>query len=168
MESERLKIRRFKTEDESGFIELIRDKMSSKYAAYDEQYPTDEESIINILKYFVKTDGFYAIIKKDSQQLIGYIALNIVDERTRNIGFCLHTRYQGVGYATEAVSIMIEYAKQLGISTLISGTALENKPSVNLLKRLHFTETGKRTGNFTNDKEGNPIIFNGCEYELKI
>ena len=63
---------------------------------------------------------------------------------------------------------MIEYAKSIKIKKLVSGTALENVPSVKLLKKLNFTETGRETCSFTCDADGKPIYFTGCSYELLL
>lgn len=160
-------------EDLQDFIDLIRDKMSSEYAVYDEQFPTDEESIKGILTYFAGTEEYWAV-EADNKALgehhvIGFISLNIVDETTRNLGYCIHSAYQRKGYATEAVSGMLIYAKQeLKICKIVTGTAKENTPSVRLLEHFGFTMTGESQGSFVNDEQGNPIMFTGRSYEMNI
>lgn len=166
METKRLNIRKFCIEDKRDFEELIRDKMSSEYAIYDEQFPTDGKGLKDLLAYFIDCDEFFAIEIKDIKRLIGFVSLNVIDDATRNLGYCIHTQYQGMGFATEVVIEMKKYAKEkLGLTKLISGTAEENKPSVDLLQRMGFAVVNKQQGSFVNDENGNPIVFVGCSFE---
>lgn len=59
-----------------GFSDLICNKMSSEYAVYDEQFPTDHDSLKGILSFFVDSEDFFAIELKETGELIGYICLN--------------------------------------------------------------------------------------------
>ena len=66
-----------------------------------------------------------------------------MDDISRNLGYCLHTQWQGKGYATEAARRMIRYAaEELGLEKLVTGTADENLPSVRLLDKLGFVKVG--------------------------
>jgi [ribosomal protein S5]-alanine N-acetyltransferase len=166
METERLKLRRFTPDDRDDFSELIRDKMRSPYAAYDEQFPTDDEGIKSTLAYFAGTDEFFAVVWKAERKVIGFIALNRIDEETRNLGYCIHSAYQGRGYAGEAVAAVIGYAKYtLKQRRLVAGTAEANIPSVWLLQSAGFTLTGKGAKSFAADGNGTPIVFTGCTFE---
>lgn len=169
METEHTYIRRFAKDDTDAFCELIRDKMNGETAAYDEQFPTDDDSLRGILNYFVQTDEFLAVTLKGENRLIGYISLNKIDENTRNLGFCIHSAYQKKNYATEAVGEVISYVKNvLKVKSIVSGTALCNVAAVKLLKKYNFTETSRSEGSFTNDEKGKPITFVGCAYTLTL
>ncbi len=166
MESNRLIIRRFTNNDFQDFSNLICDKMNSKYSVYDEQFPTDHESLKGILSFLQDSEDFWAIELKSAKRIIGFVSLNYVDEQTRNLGYCIHTEYQDNGFASEVVVEIIRYAREmLKIHKLISGTAEENEPSVKLLRKTGFTLVDKHKGSFVNDKQGNPIIFTGCSFE---
>ena len=169
METENLIIRSFAAEDLQDFIALIRDKMQSPYAVYDEQFPIDDASLKGLLSYFAASDEFFAVWLKAEARVIGFASLNRVDDTSRNLGYCIHTDYQGKGYAAEAVMEMKRYAKEtLKLSRLISGTAEENEPSFRLLTRAGFCITGKSQGSFAKDENGNPIIFTGCLFECEL
>lgn len=169
METSRLIIREFVLDDFVEFTELIRNKISSKYAVYDEQFPTDSESLKGLLSYFADSDEFFAVELKTENKVIGFISLNYIDDNTRNLGYCIHTSYQGRGYAKEAIEEVKKYAKEeLELCMLISGTAEENEPSIHLLTSAGFTITGKQQGSFVNDENGNPIVFMGCSFECKL
>lgn len=169
METKRLIIRKFILDDFRDFAELIRDKMNSEYAVYDEQFPTDKENLEGLLSYFIDSEEFFAVELKSEHKVIGFVSLNYFDETTRNLGYCIHTHYQGNGLAGESVVEIKRYAKEkLGCNKLISGTAEENEPSVHLLTSVGFTITGKQQGSFVNDENGNPIVFMGCSFECKL
>lgn len=166
METERLSIRKFVDDDLQGFLELIRDKQASKYAIYDDQFPTDAESLRNILCYFRDSEEFWAVELKAENKLIGFISLNYVDDATRNIGYCIHSKYQGYGYAKDAVQEAISYAKDvLAVNKLVSGTARENTASVELLKKTGFSITRESKASFASDENGNPIEFIAYSFE---
>lgn len=166
--TERLEIRAFREGDRAGFAALIRDKMASPFAAYDEQYPVDEQGLRGLFECFLRTDEFFAVSEIASRRLIGYVALNAVEGDTRNLGYCLHSAFQGKGYAAEAARAMIAYAKKRGVRMLVSGTALENAPSVRLLEKLGFSETDRSVGSFVCGDDGRPILFSGIRYELPL
>ena len=169
METNHLIIRKFISDDFIDFSSLIRDKMASKYAIYDQPFPTDDENLQNILLFFINSDEFFAVALKPEDKVIGFVSLNKVDDKTRNLGYCLHSMVQKKGYATEAVSALIQYAKEdLNLSQLICGTAKENTPSVSLLQKMGFIKTGENIGSFMNDEHGKPIEFIGYTYELKL
>jgi len=170
MQTTNLKIRKFCNEDFDDFAELITDKMASEYAIYDHPFPTDGDTLRKILDYFSSTDEFYAVELISTNKVIGFLALNNCEEQgVRNLGYCIHTQYQGKGYGTEAVKEIIRYAKEeLKVYKLITGTAKDNIPSVRLLSAVGFKKIGENIGSFVNDKNGNPIECIGYSYELLL
>ena len=170
MQTMSLKIRRFNPDDFTDFSELIRVKMSSVYAKYDHPFPTDDSSLREILNYFSKSEEFFAVELKASAKVIGFLTLNNCEEpRTRNLGYCIHSQYQGKGYGKEAVNELIRYAKEeLKLNKLITGTAQENIPSVRLLASVGFRKIDENIGSFNNDENGNPVECLGFSYELLL
>lgn len=159
-------IRKFQIEDLQNFVSLIQDKMSSEYAPFDDQFPTDENSIKDILNYFCSTEEFMAVCLEDGKKVIGFVSLNVVDDTTRNLGYCIHSAYQNKGYASEAALRAKKYAKDvLHVTKLIAGTADCNLPSVHVLLKTGFHVISKSEGSFANDAFGNPITFMGGSYE---
>ncbi|HEY8421626.1 MAG TPA: GNAT family N-acetyltransferase [Thermoclostridium sp.] len=170
MQTKNLTIRKFCTEDFDDFAELIRDKMASEYAIYDYPFPTDDESLKKILDYFTGTDEFYAVELTGTNKVIGFLTLNNCgEEGVRNLGYCLHTLYQGKGYGTEAVSEIIRYAKEeLKIKKLITGTAKNNIPSVRLLSKVGFKKIREDIASFAKDESGNTIDCITYSYEMLL
>ncbi len=166
METKRLILRRFLKDDFAAFAALIRDKMSSGLSRYDNQFPTDDEGLREVLSYIIGLDGFFAVIVKAEDRLIGFMALHAIDEETRNFGYFIHSRYQGKGYATEAAAPAIAYAKDtLHTRKLMASTAETNIPSVRLLERAGFLRTGRGDASFIKDAQGNPIVFSSLHFE---
>ncbi len=166
--TKRLLIRPFMESDFDGFVALIRDKMAGRFAAYDEQFPTDEAELRRILAHFIHSDEFFALEEQQEKQLIGFITLNHIDDSTRNLGYCVHSAFQGRGYASEAVSGVIQFAAEAGVTKLVSATAIDNLPSVRLLQKMGFMETKRNMISFVNDDAGKPIYFLAGEYELYL
>ena len=63
---------------------------------------------------------------------------------------------------------LIDYMRELGIKRLTAGTAINNTPSVALLKSLGFELIETETVSFYKDADGNDIIFDGGLFELVL
>lgn len=76
------------------------------------------------------------------------------------LGYCFHSGYHGKGYAFEAISALMEHMRLAhGNRIFLCGTALDNHPSMRLLNRLGFVQTGTETVSFYKDKNGADITF---------
>lgn len=169
METERLIIRNFLSSDFDSFCELIRDKMNSKMSIYDEQFPTDNNGLKMFLNYCIRSREFLAIVLKENDNLIGFIAINYIDEKTRNLGYLIHTNHQNKGYCSEAITAIKNYCKmKLKVEKLISGTAEANLPSMIVLEKAGFKIIKKEKGSFAKDENGNDIEFLGCSFACEL
>lgn len=77
------------------------------------------------------------------------------------LSYCFHSDYQGCGYASEAIEALLKHMEKSGNKHIVFGTALNNIPSVNLLKRLGFVQLGMEHVSFYKDKNGKDIYFDG-------
>jgi len=98
-----------------------------------------------ITKILNSTDGSYywALTLAENDQLMGTICLwNINDDKTGvEIGFELMSAYQGKGFMTEALKIVVKYAfENKGFQAICGYTSRNNITSVNLLKRCDFKQ----------------------------
>lgn len=170
MQTANLIIRRFNDKDFNDFAGLILDKMSSKYSIYDEQFPTDDDSLKTILHYFSTSDEFYAIELKTTAKVIGFVTLNNCEKHdVKNLGYCIHTQYQGKGYGTEAVKRIIQFAREeLNLNKLITGTAKNNIPSIQLLSKMGFCKVDESIMSFARDENDKQIEFISCSFELVL
>lgn len=168
LETERLSIR-YITEDDWQSVQKIWENINlSEYAQYDTPKNTDAEDVrARIAKWAKANSGkehmFFAVCLNSI--VIGYIAFNIRDD-SYEIGYCFHSDYHGKGYAKESHLALIKYMHALGVNKLTAGTAINNLPSVSLLKSLGFRMAGKENVSFYKDAAGNDIVFDGGMFEL--
>jgi RimJ/RimL family protein N-acetyltransferase len=172
IETQRLILRNFQSNDWEALHEMILQYAASEYAAYDQPWPTSAEGIKGVTEWFASGDNFLAVCLKDTGQLIGFVALNPEEpsgkaSRVYNIGYVFNANYQGQGYATEACRAMLNQAfGQLQAQRVISGTAAVNRDSCRLLERLGFQKTSEQMSSFKTGEDGRPIEFLGYSYAI--
>jgi len=168
LKTDRLIIRNFTPDDWKDLQEIIIDKEASEYAIYDHQFPTSEEEVKGITEWFSTGDNFLSVYEKTENKVIGYVSLNGESDKVRDLGYCIHSAYQGKGYATEACVALIHYAfNTLNVERITSGTANLNYPSCKLLNKLGFCKVSEGVASFRTDAEGKPIEFIGSSFILE-
>ena len=78
-----------------------------------------------------------AIIKKDTEQLIGDLYLKRQNEQCY-IGYTINPLYARNGYIQEVIMGIIPWLKAQGIQQLKAEVDIHNTASINLLKKLNF------------------------------
>ena len=170
LKTDRLTIRHIIPDDWKYIKEIWVDFNSSALSQYDKPHNTDDEDVQRrIAKWAEANSGtehmFFAICLYDI--VIGYSAFNI-RENGYEIGYCFHSAYHGKGYAKESHMALFDYLRTLGITKFTAGTAINNTPSVSLLKSLGFELTETENVSFYKDAQGNDIIFQGGIFKLNI
>ena len=169
IKTERLTIRHIIEDDWKSVKEIWKNFKLSEFAQYDMPHNTDDEEVrVRISRWAKFNSGkehmFFAICMKDI--VIGYIAFNVREDRYE-IGYCFHSDYHGKGYAKESHMALFDYMKSINIKKFIARTAINNKPSVALLKSLGFKMVDKEKVSFYKDEKENDIIFEGGIFELE-
>ena len=150
IESERLRIRRFKDSDLVPFMAYRNDPEVAHYQSWDS---CDEQEA----RAFIREAGSaqpgvpgewfgFAIESKETQDLIGECALRVDEEEPyrAEIGFTLAREHQGKGFASEAVSRLLDYAfNALGLHRVVAIADCRNVPSVALLERVGMRREGQ-------------------------
>lgn len=168
IKTERLTIRHIMEEDWQS-IKVIRDDFAlSSYSQYDIPISTEESDMrARIAKWVNANKGtehmFFAICLDNV--VIGYIAFNI-RENDYEIGYCFHSDYYGKGYARESHVALFEHMRDMDITKFVARTALNNLPSVKLLKSLGFELVDTEKVSFYKDEEGKDIVFDGGIFKL--
>ncbi|MDY0235193.1 MAG: GNAT family protein [Gudongella sp.] len=110
--TERLRLRRFKLSDLNDFYEYAKNPNVGPNAGW-EYHKSKNESIL-LLNSFIKSKEVWAIELKESSKVIGSVGIHQDKKRensnARMIGYVLNQDYWGRGYATEAVKKFIEYS----------------------------------------------------------
>lgn len=143
LETPRLVMRRLVLEDAPFILELLNDPAWLHYIGdkhvhclldarnYISRGPLDMYARLGYGLYMVTLKagiriGLCGLIKRE--------ALEDVD-----LGFALHERYRGRGYARESAAAVMEYAqKTLGLKRIVAITAPDNLRSIRLLEGLGF------------------------------
>lgn len=110
--TERLKLRRFKLSDLNDFYEYAKNPNVGPNAGW-EFHKSKNESILQ-LTTFIKSKDVWAIELLENAKVIGSVGLHKdlkrENPKSRMIGYVLNQDYWGKGYATEAVKKLIEYS----------------------------------------------------------
>lgn len=166
--TEQLIIRNFTSSDWNDLFEIGVNYEESEYAKYDHgPWPDSPEVYKGIVESWSKNDDFLAVVLKENHKLIGFISLPKKEEGIFDFGFVFHPEYHGSGYATEGCKVVLKYVFEiLQAKQIKTGTAKDNTPSYNLLKRLCFSPIGEDIISFRKDENGNPIEFVGIDFTL--
>jgi aminoglycoside 6'-N-acetyltransferase len=162
---ERVVLRRFRPGDVTEFVAYRSSPAVARYQSWDAPYPREEGErfVREIARDHPDTAGEwfqFAMALRATGQLIGdCAAMPLADDpRQCEIGFTLAERYQGHGYATEAVRLLIGYLFTVrGKHRIIAYCDTRNAPSAAVLERLgmrregHLRESTWAKGEWTDD-----------------
>ena len=170
LKTDRLTIRHIVEDDWRSIKAIWENFNASEFAQYDMPHNTDDEDVRARISRWAKANSgiehmFFAVCLNEA--VIGYIAFNI-RENGYEIGYCFHSDFHGKGYAEESHRALFDYLKGLGITRFTAGTAINNIPSVALLKKLGFEQVGSEKVSFYKDAEGNDIVFDGGIFEVSL
>ncbi len=104
------------------------------------------ENAVNDTKTYHRTNFWWAVVLKDTNQFIGEVGLNLSLTKYKNgdIFYGIHPDFWGNGYATEAVTAILSFSfVDLNLHRITAGVATENVASIRLLERLGMTREGK-------------------------
>ena len=100
LETERLILRNFTSEDWRDLAELAMRYEQTDLAKYDEgPWPEDLEEYKNIVLDMAKGDDFVAVVLKVSRKLIGLVFKGQKQDGYYEFGFNFNTNYQGKGFS---------------------------------------------------------------------
>jgi RimJ/RimL family protein N-acetyltransferase len=149
IESERLILRRFKDSDLAPFMAYRNDPEVAKYQDWDSCEEQEARAFIReagAARVGVPGEWFgFAIESKETGALLGDCALRVDEHEPyrAEIGFTLAREHQGRGFASEAVSRLLEYAfDTLGLHRVVAIADCRNAPSVALLERVGMRREG--------------------------
>jgi RimJ/RimL family protein N-acetyltransferase len=149
LESERLILRRFRDSDLAPFVAYRNDPEVARYQSWDSF--DDPEARAFILEMAsaqpgVPGDWFqFAVESKETGELVGDCALQVDGQEPyrAELGFTLAREHQGKGFASEAVSYLLDYAfVSLDLHRIFALADCRNKPSWTLLERVGLRQEG--------------------------
>ncbi|MBA3683132.1 MAG: GNAT family N-acetyltransferase [Bacteroidetes bacterium] len=148
IKTERLILREILPEDEATMFEMDSDPEVHKYLGNDPV--KDMERIRNAIQFIRKQYsengiGRWAVIKKDTNEFIGWCGLKYFTETINNhihiydLGYRFSKKHWGKGYATEAARACMDYGlNKMNLKEIYAMTDSRNLNSNKVLKKLGF------------------------------
>jgi RimJ/RimL family protein N-acetyltransferase len=149
IESERLILRRFRDSDLAPFVAYRNDPEVARYQSWDSFDEREARAFIREMgsaQPGVPGEWFqFAVESKESGNLVGDCALQVDGQEPyrAEIGFTLAREHQGRGFASEAVSRLLDFAfEELGLHRIVAIADCRNEPSWALLERIGMRREG--------------------------
>jgi [ribosomal protein S5]-alanine N-acetyltransferase len=142
IETNRLILREFQRRDLQELAPILADPKVMKFSTTGVNSVAQVEKKIEgfIACYEELGFGKWAVILKESNQLLGYcgIAVDRIDDKDeKELGYRLDSRYWGQGLATEAASAAIKYGfEQLKLAYVLGVVEPANLASVRVLEKV--------------------------------
>ena len=141
LETSRLILREFELHDAKEMWELNNDPDVIKYTG-DPPFESVEEAKLFLKNYSdYQKNGFgrWAVLLKDTNEIIGWCGLKLNDDTKVDIGFRFFKKYWNNGYATESAKACLQYGfKNLELTEIIGRASVYNKPSIKVLENIHM------------------------------
>lgn len=163
LKTNRLEIRPITEDDAKSVFAYRSDPETNRFLSLEPQTVDDVIGFINSSSHAINiVDTWFQLVitLKNSQTIIGDIGLHFLapDNTQAEIGYTLHKNYRGKGFATEAVSAVIQYVfNTLQKHRIRASVDPNNSVSIVLLERLrfkkeaHFKESLFFKGNWVDD-----------------
>lgn len=156
----RLRIRRFQMGDLDAFVTMRNDPEVARYQSWSMLDHAAAQVFITEMSNAepgVPGDWFqFAIAERSTDKFIGDCALHVTptDPRQAEIGFTLTRQAQGKGFATEAVSALLDYLfQEQAVERVIAICDVRNHGSYRLLERLGMRREGHTRHSYWNKGE---------------
>lgn len=153
--TERLILRQFNEKDYDDLYEYLSQLRDDKFEGYPGiTYENGREH----LEYRVGSEEFIAIELKESHKVIGNIYFGNRDFEAKEAGYIINKNYQRRGYASEALSAVMEYAFSKGVHRIYAECDPRNTCSWKLLEKVGLEREAhlKQNVYFAKDENGCP------------
>lgn len=147
LKTERLMLRHLRVDDATAFFSYRSDPVANQFQGW---IPKEEHDALDFIKYRITNipdtpDTWIqlAIIHLMDDKMIGDVGVYFLPDNDKEVklGYTLDKDYQGHGYATEALRILIDHLMiRFGKNRFIALISPDNEASIRLVKRLGFVE----------------------------
>ncbi|MDR1488705.1 MAG: GNAT family N-acetyltransferase [Holosporales bacterium] len=129
-----------------NYIDWLNDKEVCKYNSHGDVKYTYEDAVTYINELSNNASKIvYAVYSRNDKVHIGNISLQKIDKKNRNAEVALlfgEIFYWNKGCATEALQLLIEKGKKIGLHRLYFGTHMENVAMQKVGEKLNFQKEG--------------------------
>ena len=169
LKTKRLLLRSIEPGDWKRLTEIWADFGRSEYAKYDAPHSLDDaEAKIKAARWAAASQGREHVFVS---VCLGDVMIGLLDfhsnEAGYECGYCFHSDYHGQGYAKESLRAMMDRLSDGRRTRFVVGTALDNTPSVRLLRSLGFSLVATEKVSFYRDTNGEKIWFPGGVFALE-
>lgn len=161
IQTERLKLKPYSQQDSEQLVGLITNReISRTFMVPDFETADQASALVKRLISFSRLEDTqhleYGIYLDDN--LIGFINDCGMEDNEIEIGYVIHPDYQGQGYATEAVKVVIDELREMGFRKITAGFFAENTASRRVMEKC-----GMKQSDFTDEEEYRGILHK-CQY----
>lgn len=151
LESNRLIIREFAPEDVAAVHQYASNPVVTKHMIWGPNTEDETRAYINhtieMQGQQSRVDYEFAVVLKDSHELIGGCGIHIFEPSQGEIGYCFNPLYWRQGYASEAAAALLQFGfGELGLHRIYAKCRPENKESANVMKRIGMKYEGHLRG----------------------
>jgi RimJ/RimL family protein N-acetyltransferase len=142
LETERMILREFTTDDIDDFHEIFSDPVVMEHT----EPPYDKEKSLRFLTSFCierSPKGGFAAVLRETGKVIGYVLFKSIDEpEIYEIGWIFNKDYWQKGYASEICSRLVQHGFEDMNLHKICAEATDGIKSVSLMKKLGMAQEG--------------------------
>lgn len=141
LKTERLVIRKFKSEDWQAVYEYTSNPEVMKYIP--EGFFT-EEAAKEFIRENTKKAEHFPVLLKNGDVLIGHLAFHkYFGDHTYEIGWVFNPKFYNKGYASEAAYAVLKYGfEELGLHRIIATCQPENPASYRVMEKIGMRREG--------------------------
>jgi len=168
IETERLLLRRSRPEDAATISAYRSDPNVNRQQGWDR---TDLEGVLaDIVEMSGRSPGEpggwvqFTVEERSGGRIVGDVGLSVADGEPGviKVGYTIDPAFQGLGYATEAIRALVEYAfETLGAELVRAHASAENAPSIRVAEKV-----GMRLVERFEHREGDEVWY-GVRYERR-
>jgi len=180
LETNRLLLRPFTQGDYDLVYAIAADPETTKYLYYWARMGTTVEADTRrFLNYAAGgwekdpvIDREYVLVRKSDGAAIGDGSIQIVAEKTAEIGWILLPAYRGQGYVTEMAQELLRFGfEEMQMEHMIASCDSRNVASYRVMERLQMrhweTKTGVRMPKHPGDAPGDTLVYGITKEEWK-
>jgi RimJ/RimL family protein N-acetyltransferase len=148
LETERLLLRRLREPDLSTFLAYRNDPEVARYQDWEGCTEAEARGMVRALRQaepFFPGEWFqFGVELRETGELAGDLGFRITEDgKQGEVGYTLAREHWGKGYATEAVSRLLDHAfGALGLHRVYATVDQENAPSAAVLERVGLRREG--------------------------
>lgn len=163
-----VRLREFERADTDAATAILGDDRVTQSLSFDSRSRSQVESmldgVVERARQEPRSEYYLAV---DAPDLVGFVRLGLSGVQAAKLGYAIHADRWGNGYASQAVSLIIEFGfGSIGLHRISAAIGAENSASIALVKKLGFTFEGTlRDHVFTNGAWRESLLFSLLTHE---